>query len=380
MTVIKLKYVTKRRGNLFWEPTPTMRALGFGPKPLGPDGPMAQAEAIRLYDSWLKAKASGGKAEITYPAGSLGAYYQRFRRSKAWARKKPRTHEDYDRGWKHIGPVFGDKILTRVSAADVEDFHEDLERDLSPSERYRAMKVLRALFSDAIVRLKLNMPSPAKAVSNPQPQGRSQIWLASEIDDLVKTAAEIGETGMAVAIMIAWDTLFSPVDIWTLSKPRVKKDATGWYIERPRTKTDKAAFGSLSPATAGALFQYLDDLGVEVLGDAHLIRRRSGNAYREKNYFAQDFRAVREAAYPGDKRQFMDIRRSGNVEADAGDATKEDMGEILANGLASSTFLENTYTPPTVTKARKVAEQRLAGRLRLANEVERLSGRSKSVA
>lgn len=380
MTTIKLKYVTLRNGNLFWEPSPTMRALGFERKPLGPDAPLAHSEAIRLYNAWLVAKASGGKAEITYPAGSLGAYYQRFRRTKAWARKKPRTHEDYDRAWKHIGPTLGQKVLTRIGSADIEDFAEDLDKAVSPSERYRTIKILRALFADAITRLKLNMPSPALTVTNPQPQGRSQIWLGAEIDHLVKTATQIGEDGMGVAIRIAWDTLFSPVDVWSCTKSRLKRDATGWYIERPRTKTDKAAFGALSPATAEALFKYLDDLGLEMTPEARLIRRKSGRAYREKNYFAQDFRTVREAAYPGDDRQFMDIRRSGNVEADAAGADKETMGELLANSMASSKFLENTYTPPTVTKSRQVAEQRLLGRSRLKDEVQRLTGHSKSVA
>lgn len=48
------------------------------------------------------------------------------------------------------------------------------------------------------------------------------------------------------------------------------------------------------------------------------------------------------------------------------------MGELLANGLADSKFLEETYTPPTVTKARDIAAKRLEGRKKLATEVARL--------
>jgi hypothetical protein len=43
VTVVRLRYTVKKRGNLFWQPTPEMRALGFEPKPLGPDGAAAQA-------------------------------------------------------------------------------------------------------------------------------------------------------------------------------------------------------------------------------------------------------------------------------------------------------------------------------------------------
>ena len=96
-----------------------------------------------------------------------------------------------------------------------------LDTTLSPSERYRVMKCLRALFADAIVRLRLNIKSPALAVANPQPRGRSQIWLGSEIQTLVAGAYELEMDGMAVAIMIAWDTLFSPVDVRTLTKQQL---------------------------------------------------------------------------------------------------------------------------------------------------------------
>jgi hypothetical protein len=51
------------------------------------------------------------------------------------------------------------------------------------------------------------------------------------------------------------------------------------------------------------------------------------------------------------------------------------MGELLANGLADSKFLDETYTPPTVAKAREVAEQRIQGRSKLAGEVMRLKSR-----
>lgn len=384
MTTIRLRYVTNRHGKLYWEPSAVMRALGFKPKPLGDDGPAAHAEAARLFQTWLMARAIDGKLAITYPAGSFGAYYERYKRTKAWARKKPRTREDYERAWKHLGPEFGDRILTKISAADVEDFAEDLEGKVSPSERYRVMKVLRALFADAIIRLKLNMPSPALAVTNPQPLGRSQIWLGAEIPKLVAGAYELGMDAMAVAILIAWDTLFSPVDVYTATKAGLKRDAVGWYLERPRTKTDKAAFGALAPETAAALFAYIEDLGIELAPAGRLIRRKSGKAYAVgvsgKNYFAQDFRAVRKHVFPGDKRQFMDIRRSGNVEADVANADKETMGELLANSMASSKFLENTYTPPTVAKSRQIAEQRQEGRNRLANEITRLTTVSKSVA
>jgi hypothetical protein len=370
----KLPYAPVKGDKRFWQPTPEMRAAGFLPKPLGQDGPAAWAEADRLYRAWLAAKAK--QARVTdYPPGSFGAYYDRFRRTKAWARKAPRTREDYERAWKHLEPAFARKMLTAISAADVEDLQEDLERRVSANERHRTIKVLRALFADAIVRLKLTMPSPALAVRNPQPRGRSAIWLGAEIDHLVATADAEGYPAMALAIRIAWETLFSPVDVWTLARDRIKRDSEGVYLERTRTKTERQAYGSLSPATAEALARYIEGLGFELLPDTQVLRQRNGSAYRSKDTFGDDFRAVRQVAFPGDKRQFLDIRRSGNVEADAAGADKATMAELLANSLADSRFLEETYTPATVAKAREVARQRETGRERLAAEIKRVSGR-----
>lgn len=387
MAMVKLRYVRKKRGNLFWEPTPTMRALGFQPKPLGPDAAPAWAEAQNLYERWLKARdgAETVVQEETFPPGSLGEYFRLYKaKSKAWRKKAPRTKEDYERAWKHIGPHLGRKTITKIGVTDIEDFEEVLDRAISASERYRVMKCLRALFADAIVRLRLNIKSPALAVTNPQPQGRSQIWLGAEIPKLVAGAYELGMDGMAVAIMIAWDTLFSPVDVRTAKKLSLKRDAVGWYLHRSRTKTDREAFGHLSDETAAALLAYLKQLGADLLPGAALIRRKSGKAYADgvsgKNYFAQDFRAVRNHVFPGDARQFMDIRRSGNVEADAAGADKATMAELLANSMDSSAFLDATYTPATVSKARQVALTRKEGRQRLAAEIDRVSERSKRPA
>ena len=81
---------------------------------------------------------------------------------------------------------------------------------------------------------------------------------------------------------------------------------------------------------------------------------------------------MRKVAFPGDTRQFQDLRRSGNVEADAAGADKAAMAAVLANTIDKSKFLDETYTPPTVAKAREVAAQRLKGRKRLAAEIARV--------
>lgn len=387
---VQLKHVTRKRGRLFWQPKPEMRAMGFEPEALGPDGPEAQARALKLYASWLKAKAEIVKI-TRYPPGTFGAYWDRFRTTQKWRNKAVRGREDYHRAWVHIDAwrqaqaalapgekaeprvTLSNTVLTRITTDMCEAFFADIDGRLSPSERYRTIKCLKALLQDATVRLKLPYASPAANLTNPQAKGRSDFWLGAEIPLLIAGAEAFGYAGMAILLRIAWDTLFSPVDVWTACKPQLLRDRTGWYIKRDRTKTQKGAFGYLSEETAAAVWAYIEALPFDLAPDAPFIRQRNGNAYRSKDTVGDDFRVVRAHVFPGDKRQLQDIRRSGNLEADVGGADKETMGEILANGLATSAFLNDTYTPPTVAKARDVALQRLTGRARLAEEIERIT-------
>jgi hypothetical protein len=390
MTSVRLPYVRRKRGNLFWEPTPAMRARGFGPKPLGPEGAESIAEARRLYASWLKALAEQPKV-TDYPPGTFGAFWDRMRGSAErpsawWAAKSARTREDYLRAWVHIDawrpagdgderPTLSRTLISRIGADLCEQFYAHLATSVSPRERWRAIKSLKVLLSEAVVRLRLPYASPAARLVNPQPAGRTALWFGAEVAKLIATAEAQGYAGMALAIRLGWDTLFSPIDVWTIRKSWIRRDAAGQYIARDggRAKTGREAFGYLSAATSAALEAYLEALGVELPPDGLVIRQRNGHAYRSKDTFGDDFRAVRAVAFPGDTRQFLDLRRSGNVEADAAGADKATMALILANTIDRSKFLDETYTPPTVTKAREVARQRLRGRKRLAGEMMRAS-------
>ncbi|WP_394694730.1 hypothetical protein [Hyphobacterium sp.] len=108
--------------------------------------------------------------------------------------------------------------------------------------------------------------------------------------------------------------------------------------------------------------------GAGSTADEPIIRMRSGTPYKNKDTFAKDFRKVRNLAFKADVRTFKDIRRSGNLEADLGDASAEDRAEILANTLHKSGYLEATYTPATVARGKKIRDNRAAGRALLEAE------------
>ena len=74
---------------------------------------------------------------------------------------------------------------------------------------------------------------------------------------------------------------------------------------------------------------------------------------------------MRALAFPGDKRRLMDMRRSGVVEAIAGNAGPVGLAAKLANSIGRSNTLHKTYAPVDIEAVRSVDDARVKGRRRM---------------
>src|SRR5690606_289373 len=92
--------------------------------------------------------------------------------------------------------------------------------------------------------------------------------------------------------------------------------------------------------------EYIRLLGVELHGDAQIFRNRSGHKY-SKDTLGDDFRTVRAAEFGESEKRTLghDFRRSGAVEAIAGEATAEALSHAMGNTLSASNALFATYVP-----------------------------------
>src|SRR5215471_4346176 len=75
--------------------------------------------------------------------------------------------------------------------------------------------------------------------------------------------------------------------------------------------------------------------------------------------------SLRELAFPGDKRRLMDMRRSGAVEAIAGDVGPIGLAAKLANSIGRSNTLHKTYAPVELEAVKNTDQARLQGRQRI---------------
>jgi hypothetical protein len=183
----------------------------------------------------------------------------------------------------------------------------------------------------------------------------------------VKTAWRAGYHGLACIIAVAWDTQFSPVDVRTLAARHRAIVGGRLIFDRQadgRTKTGRAAIGTLSPRSERLVAAYLATLQVNLHPEAILFRTRSGSPYSRET-LGHDFASVRALIYPADKRRLMDMRRSGVVEAIAGDAGPLGLAAKLANSIERSNTLHRTYAPVDIEAVRGTDDARLKGRRRI---------------
>lgn len=367
----RIRYYVVKRGRAFWMGG-KFAAQYHLPKcqPLGPDGPEAKKLALewtaRLDEARAAARAPA-KHRYTHPPGSLGHFYEVFRTKTAWRLMEPRTREDYERAWPEIEKRFGRTLVTKITADDSERFHAEIHpahNEASPfswNEAHRILKIWRALLS-ALASYEIRAVAPIGRVSNPSPKGRTGIWRHDDVMTLAWAAALAGHKGMAVAIRIAWDAMLAPVDVRCLTVEQWRAGASGRRVATQRAKTGKRVFHAVTADTAAIVDAYLAELP-DVLPGAPLIRRPNGKAYTGKDTFGDDFRLVRSLVFPGDQRQFLDLRRSAATEARLGGATRDDLGKAMANRIDESEALAETYL---LDASERVLEARVAGRSKVA--------------
>jgi hypothetical protein len=370
----KLKHYVVRKGRGYWLATAPMQVLGFPSSvPCGADGPGAWKVAYEWEERWQRVRLGREPPpRHVWPPGSLGEAFERFRRSASWADKKPRTREDWERGWRYIEPIFADYSPRAITFEDLDAFYHRLKTAAGVREAHRAVKIWRALWQVAAAMNYCDGErDPSFGVRRATPVARSATWRAGEVARLVKAAWRREYRGLACIIAIAYDAGLAPVDARCLTFAQSRQDGRGVWFEIGRAKTGQAAVATLSKATAALVRAYITTLPPDQLPAAPIFRTRTGVSYT-KNSLAKDFRDLRAAVLPGDRRMLLDLRRTGAVEAMAGDVTPGALSAKLANTITDSKALQRTYLPVDRVAVESADEARRRGRRRL---LENASGR-----
>ena len=142
---VKIPYYIVKGGRGYWNPTAAMKRVGFASVACGPDGPDAWAIAATWNARWLQYRR--GSEAPRWPSGSLGEAFERFRITETWARKAPKTRQEWEAMWRlHVAPYFGDHPPRAATLDRLDKWYALLLRDKGVREAHRAMKIWRALW------------------------------------------------------------------------------------------------------------------------------------------------------------------------------------------------------------------------------------------
>ena len=400
-----------RRSTITGKIEPTLMAiLGFQLVDCGADGPVAWARAEMWNKRWKEARRRHlhgepqSRLERQYPPGSIGEGFAKFRETNAWGvDKKPRTREGWERGWKHIDPVFGDVDANTVGLHDVDLWYggdpedpkiQGLVQRIGIGEAYQAMKIWRALWGVlGTIKRDDGEPyckgkDPSLGIRAKQPKRRTAFWLHHETEILIRFAGSMRYLGLQAALAVAWDTQLSPVDVRNLTPNQLRQDAIGSLFDLERAKTGRAAIGTLTEPTRAMVQAYIESLPFTLMPDMPIFHTRgsapgpNGGRPRApvrytKDTLGDDFRDVRKVAFPGDKRTIADFRRSGAVESTAGQVDPAALAAKMANSIDTNRELQKVYQPHTAALVRIADEARLRGRPLLHDAAVKKNGSGK---
>ena len=360
---IKIAYYIIKRGRGFWNPSATMKRAGFAAVPCGLDGP----EAWAVAETWNKRWAAYRRGVVPprWPEGSLGEAFDRFRSTETWKRKATKTRQEWEAMSRlYIMPIFGDHRPAAATLDRLDKWYALVLRDKGVREAHRAMKIWRALWRVAGAMGYCTADAdPSLGIRRKTPTPRSAVWSEGEAVRLVKGAWRAGYRGMSALLAIAWDTQLAPIDCRRLTRDQMAPSGAAFMLDR--AKTGVAALGTLSKRTQHLLAAYSGGLGAEPLPATPLLRNRSGGAYT-KETLNKDFAKVRAAVFgSAETRKIMDMRRSGAVEALAGDVEPGALAAKMANSIDQSHELQRTYLPVNAASVQSADDARRRGRNRL---------------
>src|SRR5262245_61505962 len=194
------RYCYLHRRSWTWRPTMAMRAAGFKRIKLGPGimidgvptmGPMEIARAVELNQARDRHPHGLTPAlpRSRYLPGSIGDGYARAMALReqerqangiAWA-KEHHSRDDWPRAWKRNWPLLGDCEPKTVTPETLLKLRTGIDRDVSPTEAHRVIKVWRALWKKmAVLGLCEKNRDPSLLFVNSAPKPRQDVWFEGE--------------------------------------------------------------------------------------------------------------------------------------------------------------------------------------------------------
>jgi integrase len=357
---------------LWWEPSAEERAGGALAVDLDASRPTwSKRRAVAL-----RSAAAGGTARprASGPGGrTIEALAEDYLRSSRFARLSASTQAGYRSDFARIVQRWGATHVARLTRPQIYAWYEQIEAR-APTMAGKLVRALSVLMAHAELRgwrAENSNPCRGMKVAHPQKRRRHASW--AEFDALISAAETMGWPNMACAVALAMfsgqrqadviglqidelaevDTPDGPVLVWDLTRQkRGNRGIVPLHIEAMGRVRNR-----LAATTDGQPRLLVDDVtGQPWSGD--LFRARWQTLRAEAARTAPTLRSL----------QFRDLRRTFGILARQGGASRDDIADVLGNGVDVDDGLAGVYTPTQIdTTLRAVrAVQRPTPKARLA--------------
>ena len=186
--------------------------------------------------------------------------------------------------------------------------------------------------------------NPCKHLVIEKNQPRQQVWNKNEVELFCRVAKQQGYSGLALAVIIAYNTAQRLTDIeklkWddfddNLTLWRLKQSKTGAYIELPIYK----------------MTQLQTALKKEKKINEYVCNSIDGKPYFKRELVAEQCKKIIEIAGIRKELLFRDLRRTAILKLDEAGCSLSEIASISGHSRRSILSIIETYAPKSIVKA-----------------------------
>jgi len=350
-----------KKDRIFWEPSKSLRKLGFKGAALG----LLSSENLNAADELnTAADAQLADGAASSAPATLGHMIERYQAHPAYLTGiRASTRRHYARHLARARADLGAKRIEQITASVVRGWHTKLAAS-SARDAYNHLGTLRALFTWAI-ELGQARSNPAASLRIDSPARRKRVGTRDELWAMVNAADRIGRPSVAVAAILITATMQRPGDALSFTAAQVQDGAL--YFTQSKTGAELNFL--LHPVAA-------DRLGPITGTGALITSETTGAGYGERSFerawaavraeAAKDMPSllgldgtVREATLKGPLCA-SDLRRTGMVWAAQSGALIPDICSVSGHSIKRGMEILETYLP-----RQRLLADRAVGRLNM---------------
>lgn len=347
----------------YWQPSKTLRKLGWLQRRLADDYPTARGQAIAINAALdvERAAATAGEIPAGTPSqrkGTVAWLIAEFENDRRYLEKKAKTRSGYDQLLGVIGKKFGDAPIRALTRKVLERWYNKLRRR-TPWQANALMRMTHRLLHVAWTYDEIEV-NPAAKMELAGCDPRHQLWEPAPTALLVDVAIACQRRSIALASMMSRELGQRETDIvgamtwrkYVDGRFRLRQSKGGKWVEVIATAELRAMLDA-TPRTSTHI----------------IVSETTGRPYGIDN-FMHVFARIRDFAAIADPElaelQYRDFRRTCVVELARAGATPAEIAAITGHEIDRVVKILETYLPRDSIMAAHGVEKLEAWRRRQA--------------